>query len=115
MIVSHQAAAYAAAALSFSTFQSEFCPGGAPSATGFGATAGASSAACVADSGTIRTAEDLYIGVNGNFAPIPELVRAGFLRSVSTYYSEVSVGSPVDGYTIVAAPDGPCGDVPVAG
>ncbi len=114
-IVTHQSAGFAAASLAFATYQSEFCPGKAPGSTGFGPVVGASSAACTSDAGAIRMAEELYSGVNGSFASMSELVDAGFLRSVSRYYSEVSLGSPPSGYTIVAAPDAPCGDVPVAG
>ncbi|HEY7106051.1 MAG TPA: hypothetical protein VH986_06595 [Acidimicrobiia bacterium] len=113
VIASHQAPAYAAARVALTTLQSKYCRGALPATPSLGTTQSASDAACTSDGRTIRMAEDLYNDVNGAYVSMPDLVSAGFLRNVSTYYSDIILDRPPGGYTIVAVAGGPCGDIPV--
>ena len=73
----------------------------------------AEDAACDLDFNTLRTAENLYATVNGTYASLGRLVAEQYLRTASTYYVDVKIGTPIGGFTLIAAPDGPCASLPV--
>lgn len=75
----------------------------------------AANAACDSDFKSLRAAEGTYQLVNGSFVSIRELVAQQYLRTPSAYYVDVKIGTPPGGYTLVAAPDGPCASLPVSG
>jgi hypothetical protein len=74
----------------------------------------AGTAACQADMKVIELAEEAYVTLNGEYAPLDELVEGQLLRAASVYYREVKLGTPAGGYTLIGVP-GKCGNVPVAG
>ena len=74
----------------------------------------AGTAACQADMRVIQVAEEAYITLHGEYAPLHELVEGQLLRAASVYYREVTLGTPAGGYTLIGVP-GKCGNVPVAG
>lgn len=114
-VIGKQGPAYSVAAGAVARYRAQNCLPSPPPAPSLPVVGAASQTACLSDARTLRTAEDLYATLNGRFATLPELVSARLLRSVSVYYSEVRVGAPAGGYTLIAAPTGPCGNVPVAG
>ena len=113
--VSQQSALYSQAFVVYNTYRSKYCPASTPAVGDLGLTGGASDTACLTDSATLRMAEDLYSTVNGGFTTLPALVSAGYLRTVSAYYSGVEIDSPPGGFTLIAVPSGPCANLPVAG
>ncbi len=72
-------------------------------------------AACESDFRTIAAAEESWALVNGSFATLDQLVAGQYLRDPSRFYTSIRIGTPPGGYTLVAAPDGPCATLPVAG
>ena len=73
----------------------------------------ADQAACDSDFKTIRAAESSYQLLNGSYTTISDLVAQQFLRTASAYYVGIKIGTPVGGYTLIAAPHGPCVSLPV--
>ena len=71
-------------------------------------------AACEQDFQTLRMAEYTYQLVNdGRYASMTELIDGQYIGSVPTFYVAVRIGVPVDGFTLVASPSGPCVSLPV--
>lgn len=69
--------------------------------------------ACVTDFETLRTAENLYKTVNGAYATLQQLLIEQFIAAPLTYFTDVKIGTPVGGYTLIAAKNGPCASLPV--
>ncbi len=114
-VVTKSNAAYAAALAVLVAYNSNYCPVPVPTSPNLPGVGAAREIACVSDSERIKLAENLYETVNGTFATIPDLVTAQYLRQASSYFSDVRIGYPPGGYTLVAVPSGPCADLPVGG
>ncbi|MBV9922896.1 MAG: hypothetical protein JOY78_18860 [Pseudonocardia sp.] len=75
---------------------------------------GAQLTACEEEFQTLRSVEHTYQLVNdGHYASMRELLDGQYISGPLTYYVDVKIGTPVDGFTLIAAPDGPCASLPV--